>query len=102
LTFPLPLNVSTNELDRQIESLSLSPNPAIDELMVRFDLSENRPLRFRVRDLAGRLMMEGDWGTAPAGANAQLIQVGELVSGMYIMEIVSDNGVKSAKFTVGR
>ena len=102
LTFPLPLNVSTNELDRQIESLRLSPNPAIDDLLVRFDLTENRPLRFRVRDLAGRLMLEGDWGTAPAGANAQQVQVGALVSGMYIMEIVSDNGVKSAKFTVGR
>jgi hypothetical protein len=102
LTFPLPVFVSTNELDRQIESLSLSPNPAIDDLMVRFDLSENRPLRFRVRDLAGRLMMEGDWGTAFAGANAQQLQVGQLSSGMYIMEIVSDNGVKSAKFTVQR
>ena len=99
-TFPLPQLVNTNELDTKLQSLLLSPNPTKGDLFVQFNLSTSENLRYAVRDLAGRMVSEGDFGAVPTGVfNAQL-NVSGLPTGMYQLEIRSDAGVKTSKFVV--
>jgi len=101
-TFPLPVFVSTNELDVKLASLNLAPNPATDELWVRLSLTESESLRYAVRDVTGRLMLEGDFGLLSAGEFAQRVEVGQLAAGMYQLEIRSDAGIRTQKFVVQR
>jgi hypothetical protein len=99
-TFPLPVFVNTNELAGKLKSLQVSPNPAIDNMLVRFDLSGAEALRYHVRDLTGRLMTEGDFGLVPEGPFAQKLNLAGLPSGMFQLEIVSDAGIQVQKFVV--
>jgi hypothetical protein len=101
-TYPLEEIVKTNELDDILGNFGISPNPAFDNLLVRFNLSGSEALRYGIRDVAGRLMLEGDFGTVNAGAFAQQIDLGRLPSGMYQLEIVSDAGLRVMKFAVQR
>jgi hypothetical protein len=101
-TFPLPLFVNTNELDDKLSQLQLAPNPTSDILSVKFNLSASEDLRFRVQDMTGRLMMEGDWGTVNSGVYSEQLEVSGLSSGMYILEIVSDAGQQVVRFAVQR
>jgi len=101
-TFPLPVFVSANELDGKLQSLRLAPNPAVSETWVRFDLTEGTNLRYAVRDLAGRVASEGDFGFVPAGPFAYRVDVGTLPAGMYNLEVRSENGVQVQKFVVSR
>lgn len=101
-TFPLPVYVSTNELDKKLSDLKLMPNPVVSDLNLQFELGENEALRYNVRDVTGRLMLEGDFGNVPSGVFQHKLNVGMLSPGMYQLEIVSDSGVKVAKFAVQR
>ena len=101
-TFPLPVFVSTNELDGILASMQLAPNPATDEVWVRLNLTETESLRYAVRDVAGRLIMEGDFGQVSEGEFAQRVEIGQLSAGMYQLEIRSDAGLRTQKFAVQR
>jgi len=101
-TFPLQTLVSTNELDEKLSGFAVSPNPAVDEVMLRFSLTQPEALRYALRDLTGRLAQEGDFGTVGAGDFAQRLDVSQLPSGMYTLEVVSDSGVRSVKVVVGQ
>jgi hypothetical protein len=102
VTFPLPVYVSTNELDGKLATMKLTPNPATDEVWVRLNLTESEALRYAVRDVSGRLILEGDFGQVSEGEFAQRVEVGQLAAGMYQLEIRSDNGVRTQKFAVQR
>ena len=99
VTFPLAEAVSNNELDKTLNDLQLAPNPAKDRLRVQFNLGSSEALRYAVRDVAGRLLMEDDLGTV-SGSFGLDLNIGNLLSGMYQLEIRSDAGVKTAKFVV--
>jgi hypothetical protein len=101
-TFPLPVVVSTNELDSKLESASLAPNPAVSEMLLNLNLNASEALRFAIRDVAGRMVQEGDLGTVNAGQFTQKINVGALPGGFYQLELRSDAGVRTLKFAVQR
>ena len=92
--------MNTNELDDKLSDLQLAPNPTVSDLLVRFNLNESEALRYGIRDLTGRMTLEGDFGTVNAGPFVQKLDVGTLPSGMYTLEIVSDAGVRAVKFVV--
>ncbi len=102
VTFPLPQFVSTNELDSKLTALAVTPNPASEEAYIRLTLNDSEALRYRLHDVAGRVVMEGDLGLLGAGDTAQRIDVGSLNAGLYQLEIVSDAGVRTLKFAVQR
>jgi hypothetical protein len=101
-TFPLPVVVNTNELDNKLQSVKVSPNPVSDNMMLQLSLSEQEALRYGIRDVTGRLMQEGDFGTVQAGDFAQRLDVSTLPAGFYQLELVSDGGVRALKFAVQR
>ena len=94
--------MNTNELDDKLSQLQLAPNPTSDILSVKFNLSASEDLRYRVQDMTGRLVMEGDWGTVSSGTYFEQLEVSSLSSGMYMLEIVSDAGQQVVRFAVQR
>ena len=78
----------------------MSPNPTKGDLMIQFNLNSTENLRYAVRDLAGRMVLEGDFGAVPTGVFNQQLNVRGLTTGMYQLEIRSDAGVKTSKFVV--
>jgi hypothetical protein len=101
-TFPLPVFVNTKDLNDKLTSLQLAPNPASQEVWVQMELSASESLRYAVRDLTGRMVMEGDFGQLSAGSFAQRLEVSQLTAGMYLLEIRSDKGSRTQKFAVQR
>ncbi len=101
-TYPLEEIVRTNDLADGLDDLRISPNPAVDNLFVQFSLNEAKALRYGVRDVTGRLVLEGDFGTVSAGAFSRKLGLGRLPAGMYQLELVSGDGVQTVKFVVQR
>jgi hypothetical protein len=66
-------------------ALRLYPNPAIDRLWVR--LPANEPLRIRVRDIQGRMVL-----TQQLSANERSISLLSLRPGLYMVSIERANG----------
>ncbi|MFN4080800.1 MAG: DUF4397 domain-containing protein, partial [Saprospiraceae bacterium] len=102
VTFPLPVFISTNDLDNKLDYLTLSPNPAVGRMVAGFKLNDNVSLRYAVRDLTGRMVMEGDFGPRNAGEFAEGIDVSGISAGMYLFELRSEQGVQVRKFAVQR
>jgi Domain of unknown function (DUF4397)/Secretion system C-terminal sorting domain len=100
-TFPLPVVTSTDNV-QGIDEAQISPNPVVDLLNLNLTLSEAVNLRYRVTDLAGRTLTEGDWGRMPEGATQQQIPVEGLSAGMYFLELLGENGRNTLKFSVQR
>jgi Domain of unknown function (DUF4397)/Secretion system C-terminal sorting domain len=101
-TFPLPIFSSINELTEKLKGLSIAPNPVSTEFQLRFELKDQEALRYGVRDVTGRIVLEGSFGDVNAGAFSDQINVATLESGMYQLEITSDSGVQTTKFAVQR
>ncbi len=95
--FPLAL-VSTSDPSVGFDKVVLSPNPATSTLQVQMDLNQGSALRYRVLDLNGKLMQEGEWGTLDQGTNVQAIQVDNLQAGMYQLELLTAKGSLSSRF----
>ena len=101
VTFPLTPFVDAVNVDPSIQSLTISPNPVVDLLQVNVELEEARALRFRIRDISGRLVQEGDFGSVNQGRFFQAINLeGNVTPGMYLFELVSDQGVNVKKIIV--
>ena len=102
LTFPLEATVSANTLKEDLNAFSLAPNPAAEHLLVRFDLNNGMPMRYRIFNASGAMVQEGDWGQLEEGAFSADIQVGDLSQGLYHLEILSPKGSLTARFVVQR
>ncbi|MBK7937874.1 MAG: T9SS type A sorting domain-containing protein [Lewinellaceae bacterium] len=92
----------TEEPGGNLSAVHIAPNPAVDQLFVRFDLKEMESLRYAVHDLTGRLMTEGEFGNLNAGKNTRTLELGNLPSGMYQLEVISGSGSRTEKFVVER
>ncbi len=74
------------------EMLSLLPNPATEEVSVKFTLSERKNVQLRVTDISGVCVFSKDLGTTQAGTI--LIPVTNFASGIYNVELTA-NGHKT-------
>ncbi|MFM7153494.1 MAG: DUF4397 domain-containing protein, partial [Bacteroidota bacterium] len=100
VTLPLtPAAVSVNELEN-VTDFRLAPNPAVDQVVVSFDVKESSNLRYRIMDYSGRLVQEGDFGQVSAGAFSERILVNDLPQGTYNLEVRSEAGSKVTRFVI--
>jgi hypothetical protein len=100
VTLPLtPAAVSVNDLET-VTDFRLAPNPAVDQVVVSFDVKESSNLRYRIMDYSGRLVQEGDFGQVSAGTFSERILVNDLPQGTYNLEIRSEAGSKVTRFVI--
>lgn len=86
------VKVQANTNEDNVRSLVLMPNPASDNLKVRFDLLENRKTVVEIIDVLGRKMIASDH-LSETGANELDINTQTLNDGIYIVRVI--NGSES-------
>jgi hypothetical protein len=99
-TFALPLATSTNELERIVEEFSMAPNPAREQTLITFGLSESTDLNMAVFGLNGQLHKTLDLGTLPKGQHTQRVELNELPAGQYVISLISSKGVMAKKLII--
>lgn len=90
-TFPLSVASGITEADFAKE-LNLFPNPAANSTTIRFSLENAQPMQVRMLNVAGQLVQVVDLGEVNSGTNAVTLNVNDLNSGMYLVQLVSATG----------
>lgn len=81
------------------QTLSVMPNPAKDLLRVATFLPEAGLVQVEVLDLLGRPVMQVAEGVRPSGPASWNLDVAALPSGLYLVRLRQENGVRVARFT---
>lgn len=82
-TFP---NISIDE-NNMLSHVMVYPNPAKDQITLRFDDEENKEFRVNIFDLNGRVLINS------ALRDEKTISTSNLNSGMYIVQLISEGSV---------
>ena len=102
VTVPLEVVVSTRELDQIFTSFSVQPNPAVQSVQVKFELPRSTEVTYRLLDATGRTTLVGNLGEVPAGEFQETIQLTDINSGVYYLQIMGGQGVKTTKLMVSK
>jgi len=94
----LPASVSINEIT-SIENLNVYPNPATDVVSISYSTVGNENVSYRMTDLSGKSVIVRDLGVRN-GSQIENIDLSNLASGMYILEIAAGNKRSVQKVSV--
>lgn len=96
-----PSNDLVVEVEEQADlgHLTLFPNPAEDELNVRFDAGNAQQMEFYIQDISGKTV-KTIVVQAAAGSNLVVLGTDELASGMYFLNINAGGTQKAIQFVV--
>lgn len=92
-----PLSVNENEADF---SLSVFPNPAVNEAKVAFELTNAAEVTVTVTDLAGKVVSTTALGNTIAGKHTVEINTNAMANGVYSVNFNADNATVTKKLVV--
>lgn len=79
------------------------PNPAVEDLLVRFALPDAAPARLELFDIAGRQVLVKDVGPlGPGEHSVRLAQRGALAPGIYLLRLTREARTLTTRLTVMR
>jgi hypothetical protein len=84
----------------ELTSFNIYPNPAIDQVLVSFELKSNDRVVFELTDITGRTVKSVDLGIRDADVYNETIDIDDLTSGMYFLNIRTVNGIAAKKILV--
>lgn len=90
-------SVSLNELSENITVAEVSPNPTNNNSILNFTARSNENVSIQVVDVAGKVMQTEDLGNISTGGHSVNILSNDFKSGVYFVNIVSNNGVVTKK-----
>lgn len=82
---PDPIGLFENN---NLQTLSVWPNPAKESIRIKFALEQNETVSITINDLTGKQIATLYSGTASTGQNSVDVNLPELKSGMYILQLV--------------
>ncbi|WP_170178426.1 S8 family serine peptidase [Flammeovirga pectinis] len=110
-TTSLPLIVSDGKLDLEVTleiivnkdiisnlisssstGVKLYPNPATTITTILVEVDQPTSIYLNVTDLSGKKLFTKSWGNVPQGTFKHMVDVSNLVSGIYIISITSEDG----------
>ncbi|MEM6700668.1 MAG: T9SS type A sorting domain-containing protein, partial [Bacteroidota bacterium] len=91
----LPI-ISPNIATASTLSDAIFPNPSSAIINVQFEALANN-LHWEIVDLQGRIQTAGVWSTNK-GLNKRQIEVSELATGMYFLQLPMEDGVRNLRF----
>jgi hypothetical protein len=83
-------------------ALHIFPVPMADQGRVRFTLEQAAPVHLQVLDLSGRVALERGLGTLGAGIHEQVLDVGRLAPGSYVVRVVAGREQLVQRLVVAR
>ena len=93
--------VGINNLSNEIKELSLSPNPAVDQLLLSFNYQSDADLLLMISNSTGIEVYRQSYAQLP-NHNKILINTSELSAGVYLLQLRSKDGVRTEQFVVRR
>lgn len=94
------LPVATRELAAEALQLAISPNPATNIAQLGFELPQASAVQLRVFDLQGRLLQQHDAGYLTPGQQLLEVPVGNLLAGIYLVQLQTELGSATLKLQV--
>jgi hypothetical protein len=97
---PLPLATGIREVEAG-NGINLYPVPANNTLNIAYGAQNNERASFRIFSLDGKTMMQGDW-FPNSNINVQTLDISNLASGMYSIEVISGDYRNVSRFVVSK
>lgn len=69
--------------------LSISPNPSSGDLLINYQLSEQKPVRIRILNTTGHLLGEFDEGVQPVGAHFLKLEARGMPKGFLFIQLIA-------------
>jgi hypothetical protein len=91
------LSVNESSLN---STLSVYPNPVSDNLNIAFELTETERITIDVMNLLGQVVLSKDLGTLSSGYSLQNLNVSNLNSGLYLVNINTKDSQVVRKITI--
>lgn len=88
--------LGVNDLNSQVTSTSIYPNPTSTSSTVEFNLATSSEVSMTVTDLSGKVVSERNLGQLNAGANSSVINTALFTNGIYYVTVKS-NGTAVTK-----
>lgn len=89
-----------NNINKNVEALAVSPNPAKDMIRIEFSLNKAENIQLEMTDVTGRVVLTDNFGTVNSGSAVKNVSVSKLSPGVYIYNLKSVQGNKSGKLVV--
>lgn len=83
-----------------LSSLNIYPNPATDLITISFNLKEKSNVSIEILDIAGKAVKSSELGLKDKGSYNEKIDVDDLTSGMYLLNIKTGGDQVSGKLLV--
>jgi Secretion system C-terminal sorting domain len=99
-TGQLPFYLKIPEKTISLQEAGLYPNPSYDVAKVYFDVQQPENVHITLTDISGKTLFTYEAKNCHIGRNTVTIPVEQLSSGIYIINLVTDDGNKSLKLQV--
>jgi photosystem II stability/assembly factor-like uncharacterized protein len=90
------------EVSKTVEALSVFPNPAVNEISIRYYLHERSNVTVRLVDVSGRPVVTRDVGTRNPGSQTAGLDVRAVTPGIYILEVATRRSKETRKILIER
>ncbi|MCK9164167.1 MAG: T9SS type A sorting domain-containing protein, partial [Bacteroidales bacterium] len=94
--------IGLNDVENNISSINVYPNPIKDIATLDITLSENSTATIQVIDMLGRNVIDLGSKSMKTGENTIEFNTSKLNNGMYFIKVITDNGIVSKKVTVSK
>jgi hypothetical protein len=91
-------NVIRLEQNGQLNNriITIAPNPFINNIAIQMQSAGNQNIQLQLLDMNGKLLQENRYTVLP-GSNLLYLQAGDLPKGMYVLKLLTTNGVITEK-----
>ena len=96
------MTTSISEINKDVKSLNVYPNPTADIANVVFDLSKAAPVSLIVRDIAGKEVMSNNFGILNTGVQRITINSENLSNGIYFATVQIGKELVTRKISVNK
>lgn len=83
-------------------TLSIFPNPVVNNATVQANFNESAEVTIEVYDLTGKVVMARDFGTQSAGQFITELDMNELSNGLYLLNLQAGNASAVQKLSVNK
>jgi hypothetical protein len=90
----------TDETQGVVSRLAVSPNPASHTLYLDFEMKASAPIRFELWDMQGQIRRTELLDALPEGKHRQLLELGDLPNGIYLLTLQSQGSRTCRKVLV--
>ncbi len=96
----LPNTTGLEESPLVESSFNIFPSPATDIVNISYELEEESRVSVMVTDVAGKIVYQSDKGNQNANLYREIINVSELTSGYYVINLIAGQTLYSKKIFV--